>query len=152
MVLLRSVKQDVRLTTDFSREAVASRGLPWPLVASRGLLCVLYLCACFGCFASLVFLALLDFNALLDLLLVLLDACLVCFSCLYWLFCSFCCVYVACVICVALHPLPVCVCFFACLHCFRCLLSLLICIGLPFTIWKTNFPGLRLGYLLKHQA
>ena len=59
---------------------MASRGLLLPPVASRGLLCVLYL---FACVASLVFLALLDLNALLDLLLVLLDACLVCFACLY---------------------------------------------------------------------
>ena len=88
MVLLSSVKQDIRLTTDFIREAVASRGLPWPPVpscgfpwppvASRGLLCVIYLLASFGCFARMVFLALLELNALLELLLVLLDAFLVC--------------------------------------------------------------------------
>ena len=65
------------------RPPVASRGLLLPPVASRGLLCVLYLFACFGGFACFLFLALLDLNALLDLLLVLLDACRVCFACLY---------------------------------------------------------------------
>ena len=58
----------------------ASRGLPWPPVAARGLpwspLRALPL-SLFCCFASLVFFALLDLNALLDLLLVLLDACFV---------------------------------------------------------------------------
>ena len=41
-----------------------------------------------------------------------------------------------------------------CLPCFRCLLSLLNCLALPFTEYnkKTDVQGLRLGYILKHQA
>ena len=64
------------------RPPVASRGLVSLPVATRGLLCVFYLFACFGCFAGMFFPALLDLNAWLDLLLILLDACLVRFACL----------------------------------------------------------------------
>ncbi len=84
------------------RPPVASRGLLLPPGASHELLCVLFLCACFRCFASLVFLALLDLNALLDLLPVLLDACIV-------------------LLCILILMILLCLLCLRCLRCLRCL-------------------------------